>query len=321
MISALVVLYILLIGLAAGCSLASYRLRQRYNLRFLKTYHIFILLSSAYAILNFIGEVFVPTVFSRPSESLAPAFMIVDLVTIPLLGGLFFFLFWWITRLLDRPIPPSLRTVFCGVEILFLAGFMAVFISYFAHGLTTVSVLGFYLLNTIILILLISAVFILVFVKPAGEDPDRRRLTRGLGFVYAFSFALLGLILMLPRRILIQNPSIAGSIPAGMIFLVNLLALIYLRRFLGSRPAFLAQASSETRSPTGLTRDAGISAREREIIQLVAQGLDNREIGIRLFISPKTVKNHMTSIYAKTGARNRVQLANRLNRPGGDAET
>jgi hypothetical protein len=98
MISILVVLYILLIGLAAGCSLASYRLRQRYNLRFLKTYHIFILLSFAYAILNFIGEVFVPTVFSRPSESLAPAFMIVDLITIPLLGGLFYFLFSWILR-------------------------------------------------------------------------------------------------------------------------------------------------------------------------------------------------------------------------------
>jgi len=47
----------------------------------------------------------------------------------------------------------------------------------------------------------------------------------------------------------------------------------------------------------------------------VALGLDNREIGKSLFISPKTVKNHMTSIYAKTGARNRVQLANLLHRP------
>lgn len=47
----------------------------------------------------------------------------------------------------------------------------------------------------------------------------------------------------------------------------------------------------------------------------MAQGLDNREIGKRLFISPKTVKNHLTSIYAKTGTRNRVQLANLLNRP------
>lgn len=65
-----------------------------------------------------------------------------------------------------------------------------------------------------------------------------------------------------------------------------------------------------------LVLDFGVTDREMEIIRLVAQGLDNREIGKRLFISPKTVKNHITSIYAKTGARNRVQLANRLNRPG-----
>ena len=321
MIPALVVLYILLIGLAAGVSLASYRLRKRYGLPFLRTYHIFILLSFAYAVLNFIGEVFVPTVFASPSASLAPAYMIVDLITIPLLGGLFFFLFSWITRLLGRTIPSAFQAVFWGIEILFLAGFVSAFISYFARGLTTASFLGIYLLNAIIFFLLTSAVLILVFVKPAGEDPDRRRLTRGLGIVYAVSFAVLGLILILPRGILIQNPAVAGAIPAGMIFLVNVPALYDLRRFLKTRPAFWAQASPETWNLTGLPPEAGVSAREREILQLVAQGLDNREIGKKLFISPKTVKNHMTSIYAKTGARNRVQLANRLNRPGGDAET
>ena len=63
-----------------------------------------------------------------------------------------------------------------------------------------------------------------------------------------------------------------------------------------------------------LVRDASISDREQEIVRLVAIGLGNREIGKKLFISPKTVKNHMTSIYAKTGARNRVQRANLLNR-------
>ena len=66
----------------------------------------------------------------------------------------------------------------------------------------------------------------------------------------------------------------------------------------------------------GAVRDAGITGRELEVARLVAAGLDNREIGKRLFISPKTVKNHLTSIYAKTGARNRVQLANFLGRPG-----
>jgi DNA-binding CsgD family transcriptional regulator len=125
----------------------------------------------------------------------------------------------------------------------------------------------------------------------------------------------LGIGLVLPRASLFPNAAIAAVIPAGLIFLVNLPALFFLRRFLRARPPRPDQASEEERSLTELSQDSGVSGREKEIIQLVAQGLDNREIGKRLFISPKTVKNHLTSIYAKTGARNRVQLANLLNRP------
>jgi DNA-binding CsgD family transcriptional regulator len=317
-IPALVVLYILLIGLAAGGSLGSFRLRQRYGLPFLRTYHVFVLLSFAYAVINFIGEVFAPVVFSRPSESLVRAYQIVDLITVPLLGGLFFLLFLWITRLFGRPIPTALKVVFWGLEILFLAVFIASFISYFVRGVSTASYLGFYLLNGIVLLLVAAAVLALVLVAPAGGDPDRRRVARGLGIVYAMSFTVLGVFLVLPRTALLPDPATADVIPAGLMFLVNLPALFYLRRSFRARPPRPEPALSEAGSLGGLPQDAGVSAREKEIIRLVALGLDNREIGKRLFISPKTVKNHMTSIYAKTGARNRVQLANLLNRPGED---
>jgi len=112
MIPALVVIYILLIGLAMGGSFWSLRLRQRYGLSFLRTYHIFVLLSFAYAVANFIGEVFAPAILARPAESMIGIYLIVDLVTIPLLGCLFFLLFLWITRLLGRRVPPALKAVF-----------------------------------------------------------------------------------------------------------------------------------------------------------------------------------------------------------------
>lgn len=50
----------------------------------------------------------------------------------------------------------------------------------------------------------------------------------------------------------------------------------------------------------------GLSPRELEILQLVAKGLTNREIASRLFLSEKTVANHMTSIFNKTGTNNRA---------------
>ena len=53
--------------------------------------------------------------------------------------------------------------------------------------------------------------------------------------------------------------------------------------------------------------DGIISAREEEVLQLVADGLGTNEIAERLFISHRTVKNHLASIYEKLNARDRTQ--------------
>ncbi|GIF77851.1 response regulator [Asanoa siamensis] len=64
-----------------------------------------------------------------------------------------------------------------------------------------------------------------------------------------------------------------------------------------------------------------LSDRELDIVALVAEGLTNPEIGARLYITPGTVKTHLTSIQRKLGARNRVGVAawswqHRLGRRG-----
>ena len=57
-----------------------------------------------------------------------------------------------------------------------------------------------------------------------------------------------------------------------------------------------------------------LSMREREIAALVAECATNKEIARHLSISEKTVKNTLTRVYAKTGARTRTELAVRLVR-------
>ena len=54
---------------------------------------------------------------------------------------------------------------------------------------------------------------------------------------------------------------------------------------------------------------ANLTAREVEVLALLAGGLSNREIGARLFISANTAANHVRSILVKTGAANRTQAA------------
>lgn len=52
-----------------------------------------------------------------------------------------------------------------------------------------------------------------------------------------------------------------------------------------------------------------LSAREREIMRLIAQGMTNREIGQRLAISEKTIKNHVSHILSKLNCKARSQIA------------
>jgi DNA-binding NarL/FixJ family response regulator len=52
-----------------------------------------------------------------------------------------------------------------------------------------------------------------------------------------------------------------------------------------------------------------LTDREREVLRLLAEGLDNREIADALFLSPTTVKRHVSSIVTKLGVSNRVQAA------------
>jgi DNA-binding NarL/FixJ family response regulator len=57
-----------------------------------------------------------------------------------------------------------------------------------------------------------------------------------------------------------------------------------------------------------------LTPREREILQLIAQGANNKEIAQSLYISEKTVKNHITSLLSQLGLRDRTQAAVWLHR-------
>ena len=52
-----------------------------------------------------------------------------------------------------------------------------------------------------------------------------------------------------------------------------------------------------------------LTPRERQVLELVAAGLTNSQIGERLFISPKTASVHVSAILAKIGAANRAEAA------------
>jgi DNA-binding NarL/FixJ family response regulator len=68
-------------------------------------------------------------------------------------------------------------------------------------------------------------------------------------------------------------------------------------------------ASPENSIPAMPAQFAELSPREREVLDLIANGANNREIASQLYISSKTVKNHVTSILSKLNLRDRTQAA------------
>ena len=77
--------------------------------------------------------------------------------------------------------------------------------------------------------------------------------------------------------------------------------------------AMLAEAS---RPPDESSADPIITKREEEVLQLIAEGLSTTEVAAKLFISVKTVKNHLASVYQKLDSRDRTQAVVRAVRMG-----
>ncbi|WP_231990065.1 LuxR C-terminal-related transcriptional regulator [Mycobacterium sp. 852002-51971_SCH5477799-a] len=78
-------------------------------------------------------------------------------------------------------------------------------------------------------------------------------------------------------------------------------AIAYARRGRGERK----------RPPSGWD---SLTPTERDVVRLVSEGLGNKDIGDRLFISPRTVQTHLTHVYAKLGLTTRIQLAQEASR-------
>ena len=76
----------------------------------------------------------------------------------------------------------------------------------------------------------------------------------------------------------------------------------------GVTKRLVAEFAARAKPPPTSRPFTELTEREREVLMLVAEGLTNAEIAIRLFMSPDTARTHVSRILLKLGARDRTQL-------------
>lgn len=105
----------------------------------------------------------------------------------------------------------------------------------------------------------------------------------------------------------------------------GLLALIFtaVGVYVGLRWTRAREVVREVRVPAspfvlndGVLKELGITPREHEILCLIAQGLSNKEIGEKLFVSENTVKTHSSRLFEKMNVNRRVQAVQKARELG-----
>ncbi len=126
-----------------------------------------------------------------------------------------------------------------------------------------------------------------------------------------FRIRLMALLLVLVLQLLVPViktfPENVFSFATGYFFLNILLLKNVGRKFFEEIKLIPCDSLPEVPANTMI-----LTAREREVLSLLEQGLTNKNIGDRLYISETTVKTHLKNIYHKFGVNNRMRLLHRL---------
>ncbi len=177
-----------------------------------------------------------------------------------------------------------------------------------------IDAMPFHVMNDVGMAFLLGAAAIILGIgyRRIAEPETRRMVNRMMWLTIAT--VVLGRVQLMVTNLLGVSWDLRRIRVVAIFYYYGVLAVVlgYAIRHL-----FRPTGAADMELPREFTDRYGISNRERDIIAMIVQGHSNRAIGEHLYISDRTVKNHISSIYRKTGVINRVQLLNMVrNQPG-----
>jgi DNA-binding CsgD family transcriptional regulator len=291
--------FILSIALAAGGVVLTSRLRNKYHLEVFSTLLYFQVFIFTFGFYGIWGQVLIKALLS----SYISAELLIRFSDISMLLGLPFLVFAWMMLIqFSLGISGRKSNNWFVLWFLLINFLIIIVVGYFiakASAMKPVLLIKYYFLVMHFMYSLLSSVLILMSGKAKSviHDFDRKRIGTGIFLVMVFQ--------SIPLLFYNSQPYI------GIIFT---LAFFAGNTFL---PLYLNYGTLLTVFSSGL--DVGISfeefckkfevsPRETDIVREICNGLSNKEISDKLFISLQTVKDHTHRIYTKTNVKSRVQL-------------
>jgi DNA-binding CsgD family transcriptional regulator len=293
------VIFISCAGMAAGAILLTSRLIKEYAVSFARPLFYYIIFMFAFGFYGIWGQFIIFTV----AGSRLTADMLSTVSAISLLLGLPFLVMGWMMLLrfgaecarLHLKGYVYILSIVINFAIIILIGYTSGD-SVFSEALP---LFKYYYSGAALFFALISGIILLTSSSLSPGRSDRRVLA---GLTLAGALSQSAVLLLLPHSVWMALAF------AFLLFATTALLPVYI---VYNADLQSYQIPEELKLPRGIEdfyMKHEISPREADIIREICNGLSNKEIADKLFISLQTVKDHTSRIYSKTNVRNRMQL-------------
>jgi len=307
-----IILIVLNLILGTGAIFYIHQLFKKYKLSYLKYLVLFLVSLNMLVFIDFIYK-YAFTIVNFDIFLSFSAFMVTFLIVILYIAefGMTFFLYRLTIEFKDKTISKKIfYSFFAWVTTFIIAsvwGVIEFIVIKNTHRFYVIHEYWIFSMILIIFIILIS--YQLYSYKISDLSKKRSMLAFGYIFLAAFFFFTLGQLDYYTTNFLDGY-----YMDHFFLILLNISPLVWIS-FYFVKPEEIPQLNMpDEQKLDNFNKLYNISAREKEIIELLIKGKTNKEIEAELFISYNTVKNHIYAVFKKTGVNSRAQLINLIQR-------
>lgn len=227
------------------------------------------------------------------------------LIMFPLFIITLYFFISFILSFVKKKYSSSIKVSFFSISVILFIGF-ALLYNNTLKNMAEKKLMNLYL-NFLILLIIIIILFLLIYVFTRGiKELDKKRIKAVKNITLTYCI----LLLILFTSFLFELDPQMSTIIIVLFFLINVYPILYLKNFLNMNYIDHLLINEKSIDFENFFKKHKISDREKEILKLLVQGKSNKDIEDILFISLKTVKNHIYNIYKKASVKSRIQLVN-----------